>query len=573
MPALRSPRAPGAAGRGWTRARGRAAETLARLLAVAQRRRRLWRRLAGVLAWTLAMAASVAVHDGLARLDWRVLAALDRQPAAWPGRLAVLDLGWDRNPATKAALRARLAAALDALAALDTPPRIVVVDVAISAEPVGLEALRAAIGRLRARDVDIVQVTDLTMFPPGIAPRQAWEYQARSALYGSGDARYGHARFSHERGSAWYDPCVVVGDGSERDEVPAVPLLVAMLVERSLSFQCPVDGRPVVIKPGADRRAAADVRRWGDDRAPGAADGPLRALAGRVVVVGNVDHDRVGDWSGPLLLARAIGAAIATPGERGATLLHDPRHALAPIVGGSLATLALFALLRPAFPRGRWLGACALAAAFGGVVVVAAAVLALAELRILAFQVGHALVGIAATAALAWHASAADLRRRALYSDVASPEAGVAPRWDVFVSYSHTPAANIERVRRLVVEPLSALATTDGPLRVFFDERAIRIGCSWYFELAEGIERSRCFVAVYGGDYFAKNFCRFELQKAVVRDIAAQGRGFRVLPFRLDAAAEPPPEFRHLQYRVPADASEIVAAVRAALREQGVDAG
>jgi len=188
------------------------------------------------------------------------------------------------------------------------------------------------------------------------------------------------------------------------------------------------------------------------------------------------------------------------------------------------------------------------------------------------YQVSYVLIGIIMTTGLARNFTLSEIRDRALYTKISNSEPDAPPKWDVFISYSHSPHENIDRVRRDLVEPLRRMSTPDGALKVFFDESSIRVGNSWYMDLAEGIELSRCFVALYSSDYFRKSFCQFELRKAVVRDIVAQGRGFRVLPFKLDANADPLPEFSHLQYRVPANPAEMLQAVQAALAEQGIHA-
>lgn len=549
---------------------------LAAVLAALARPRAAWR-LAGYLAlWLLAMVAAVLVHDPFKRLDWWVLSRLDATGPAWPARLAVVDLDWNHDPAGLEAFRTQMTQALETLAAMDPPPAVVVVDVGVSTVPIALDRLRAALQALIARHVEVVQVVSLDAFQPGLDYGDALAYQGRVGVFPA-DTSFGHARFDYSgRGSAWYRPCETVlarAHGGGPPCVPAVPAVVAHRVDEGAALPDDAWARPVVILPPAAARAEAWVWRWTPGRGLVAPPGrPLTAtLGGRIVVLGDVDADVVDRWPGPVLLASAIGAAIATPATRGALLLDDGAWALGTAAVASLATLTVFALLRRADRRARHLGAAAIVAALVAALLLAGAVLLAREAGVLAYQVSFAAIGIAVSAAMAWSVASKALRQRALFTSVVADSTAAPTCWDVFVSYSHTPAANVRRVKHELVEPLRRLSTHDGPLRVFFDESAIRIGTSWYVELAEGIERSRCFVAVYGGDYFNKNFCRFELRKAVVRDIGAQGKGFRVLPFCLERKSELPPEFAHLQYRIPSGPEDMIVTVQATLRELGIE--
>ena len=55
-------------------------------------------------------------------------------------------------------------------------------------------------------------------------------------------------------------------------------------------------------------------------------------------------------------------------------------------------------------------------------------------------QVGYVVVMVVVALVLAWHAMRERLRERAMYTNVLGPPEQVDMVYDVFVSYSHTPA-------------------------------------------------------------------------------------------------------------------------------------
>ena len=124
---------------------------------------------------------------------------------------------------------------------------------------------------------------------------------------------------------------------------------------------------------------------------------------------------------------------------------------------------------------------------------------------------------------------------------------------------------NMTWVDREIVAPLEAAELDGRRLRVFIDRQSLRVGTWWYFDLAEKIESSHCMVAVYSSDYFRKNFCTFELGKAVVRDIAARGRGFAILPV-MRGSVQVPPAFSHLQFMAAGSPEVLVREVLDKLR-------
>ena len=530
--------------------------------------RTTWRPAGLVVAWVVLMLAATQVLDPLKRLDWQLLEALDVGAKQWPSTVEIVDLQWDADPAHTDVLRRNTAAVLETLATLK--PRMVVVDVTLSRLPIELPALNKAVTELGRAGVHIIAAVGPEQYPPGLDRREAQQrLGADQALYGD-FAEFGHTDFVYSDGQQpTYKPCQPLHDGSCLVSVP--DLVVAKLLNRAPVEKA--DALPVVFAPGAAALREGHVwQRHG--RALTLAAGPaagVTTLRDRIVIVGNLAYDRVGPWAGPELLAWAIADAVAPHSEPRVTLLRHPSWAGASALAFSGVALGMFVLLRLWDPRGHRIGVAALASAAGAIAVLALTVLSLClGLDIAHYQVAYSLAGVAIAAMLAWRAAAKAVLRRALYTSISDARPDTPARWDVFVSYSHSPPGNIARVRGQIVEPLRRCRVGERPMGVFFDESAIRVGMSWYTELAEGIEHSSCVVAVYTSDYFRKSFCLFEMRKAVVRDIADRGQTFRVLPILPDANVVPPAEFNHLQYGKDCDPGRVVQTVSQALKDLGL---
>ena len=161
------------------------------------------------------------------------------------------------------------------------------------------------------------------------------------------------------------------------------------------------------------------------------------------------------------------------------------------------------------------------------------------------------------------------LRERALQEDVSTgAQAPLADVYDIFLSYSRTPKENAAWVAENLYVPLSKQLIDGRPLRVFFDQTSIRVGSAWYFKLAESIQGSRCFVAVYSDEYFQKDFCKFEMGKAAVRLI--KDRHFAVVPI-MRGDVKVPPAFEHIQSLPATTPAEMVAQIVAALPAKVAD--
>lgn len=87
---------------------------------------------------------------------------------------------------------------------------------------------------------------------------------------------------------------------------------------------------------------------------------------------------------------------------------------------------------------------------------------------------------------------------------------------DVFISYSRKLQP---WVTQNVYKPLAAWR---GKERIFFDEHSIPGGVGWLVHLAQAISECRHFLAICCKPYFISPYCKWELQKAFMRDPAGE---------------------------------------------------
>lgn len=527
-----------------------------------------WRPAGMAIAWVVLMLAATQVLGPLKSMDWRLLQALDAEPKQWPSTIEIVDLEWDHDPAKTDILRGRVADVLEILS--EQKPRIVVVDVTLSMLPIELARLNHAVTMLGGAGVPIVAAVGPEHYLPGLGRQEAQRRLGGDpGLYGK-YAEFGHTDFLHVEGQQpSYRPCEPLRTGGCLASVPEI--VAARFFNRAPEEKA--DALPVVFTPGSPALLEGHVWQLSDRRLVQAADPTAdgTTLGGRIVIVGSMRHDRVGPWAGAEVLAWAIADALATRRDPHVTLLRHPAWAAASAMAFSGLALGLFILLRRRDPRGHRIGITAWVGAAGSMAALALTVPALRwGLSVAHYQVAYSLVGVVFATMLARRAAAIAVLTRALYTSISGAGPAADAHWDVFISYSHSPPGNMARVREQIVEPLRRCRVGERPMRVFFDESAIRVGTSWYTELAEGIERSSCFVAVYTSDYFRKSFCLFEMRKAVMRDIADRGQTFRVLPIPLDENVVPPAEFSHLQYGKDCDPSRVVQTVSQALKDLGL---
>lgn len=537
------------------------------------------------LVFLLLLALTTALKPGFEALDWRVFAALDGRRPPWPAEFHLVDVPWDLNPAGIEAFRLDLTRVLQALAALDTPPRAVVLDLAISALPLGLtDDLASALDWLRGRGTPVFAGVDLRHPVTGEPDAAYLERHAKTQVYDR-IRGFGHNEYKVVGRAVWYEPCIVLRGGDPQAPICEGALAVTVaetLVGRPYDRQ--PDQRPVVVNlQGAHAPAS---HRWVVDAAAGGALGhpdaadelaAAQALAHKVVVVGNLQHDRIGmlgDRPGTEVVALTVADQIARDASVAPLrLLTHAGWLLGFTALFSVAGVLCFSALRRRVPALRlnlsaaW--ALAVLAMLGALVLVVVGLRLVADL--VYPQVSFVALATVYAVSLSAHRARMKLRARAMQEDVSGGTPGGAVEdYDVFISYSRTPKENAAWVAANLAEPLARAQVDGRPLRVFFDQTSIRVGTSWYFKLAEAIQGSRCFVAVYTDEYFHKDFCRFEMGKAAVRLV--RDRQFAVVPI-VRGEVKVPAAFEHIQTLPAGDAARMVAQILAQLPPQAPQDG
>lgn len=341
-----------------------------------------------------------------------------------------------------------------------------------------------------------------------------------------------------------------------------------------------VGQRPIIVnlqgaRAPATHRWVVDAAARGVLRHPDAAAEPTqpKALAHAVVVVGNLRHDRIrmlGDRPGTEVVALTVADQIVPVAPL--RLLTHWGALLGFTAFFSLSGVLCFSASRRRVPALR----LNLSAAWGLAMLAMLAGLALLVVALRWWfgnvypQVSFVALATFYAVSLSAHRARMRLRARAMQEDVSGGARGAAAEaYDVFISYSRTPKENAAWVAANLAEPLARRQIGGRPLRVFFDQTSIRVGTSWYFKLAEAIQSSRCFVAVYTDEYFQKDFCRFEMGKAAVRLV--KDRQFAVVPI-VRGEVKVPAAFEHIQTLAAGDADQMVAQVVAQLPSPAPDA-
>jgi hypothetical protein len=461
----------------------------------------------------LALIVAITVLTDWRELDWRLFVRL-LQPGTprWSQDLVVIDV--PANPAI-AVFRARLIGLMERIAeGQDAIPRAVVLDVQITPEPEKLEQLEAAIRRLQGKGVKVYAAID-PRHPSGLQLMPDYMTQHAARLYGGVLDGAGHTLFEMSAGVAKYDPYLDLGRGI------SIPALAVKLAEDLWNRPLNAPNRPIILVLGDARTVAAHSLRFEAGRLRPVADRAAAApLHGKVAIVGSLHEDLPTGAapSGPERLAWAVAARAATLDNRFEVevLANIPLLIAATLLYAG-ATVAVAIFVYRVFPRTHtYHGVILAAAVVAPTAVLVAGILLLAKVRLVYPQVTLPFVGIVLAAALSWW-----FARRYLIARVADPASDpLDEEYDVFVSYTRTPPENEAWVREHVVQPLNAAAGPTGKaLRVFFDQRTIRPGELWFKRLAHAIHASRFFLPVYSAEYFSRDFCQMEMERAAVRQV------------------------------------------------------
>jgi hypothetical protein len=496
---------------------------------------------------------------------------LTRPPAPGEG-IRLIDIDYPDESRREQPLRYReaLGSALTQLAALPAPPRTILIDVWLSSNPAGAEAVTAGIAALRAKGAKIyaaVSVKD--RHGQNSADFMKWHHEA---IYSSMDG-YGHTELDYGFGVLKYERELVLPMPQAKMRVPALPIRAAIEPERAdalpASLVIPLGGDDA-FKPFTHRLAHATAKI--EPAIP--ADASLT-----YAIVGSFteDSDNLLKRPGPLLLAWALSDLLAGK----ASVAREPlNHPLALL--GLAALAALFALgafelsfriLRGRVAPSRWnalarwlaLAAFLLSAVTllctGGIVLMAGRVIPVA------FPTACAALGSASAWAGARRWSANEQMRR----EMAGGGEERAVQYDVFVSYAHDPPANKAWVKSAIVAPLTALHHADGtPYRIFFDETEIKVGRQWKTEIELALLGTRCFLPVYSEDYFQRPYCREEIE--IADQLRIEGR-LRMFPVARAPERVPERYLRKVQYidarDAPAFMDELIPQITVAcLRER-----
>lgn len=481
--------------------------------------------------------------------DWALHAWMSQgQPVRLSPDVYLLELDYDTD---RAHYRASVCQALRRLASHPPDvPRAVALDIQFENEPSGLLELERCIEEVQRAGLRIYAAINPLDSSGNVTPDFMQRHASR--LYREVLDGFGHTRFDHLFGAAKYDPYLALNSTLS---VPALPIKLAEDL-----FGRPVmrTDEPIMLATGV----MPDTQRLAlkSGTLQGACTGSC--LRGKLLLVGSpaADVSPLGRRAGPELLAWALSErilpadlAVARP------LTHLGLLAVLVVVFTALTLWFAGWLLRRASLR---MGE--------GMVVLTALAVALALLALLvagmrALDLSYARVSLVVAAILLTAAvSLAFVRKRALVTELTGTPTEDGDRYDVFISYSRT-ADNAQWVRREIYESLCKMTTPEGrPLRLFFDIASLSIGVYWYSRLTRAIAGSRMFVAIYSEDYFDKPFCRFEVERAFIREAIEPGF---VLPVAR-AVQHIPQQYAHVQALDAATDPNFVEALKRAIDER-----
>jgi hypothetical protein len=509
------------------------------------------RLLSGVL--VLALAVMLAVAGGAPGIwqmgDHLVFRSLylAQPPAPGPGiRLIDIDYPDEARREQPERYRAALHSALTQLAVLPAPPRTVLIDIWLSSNPAGAEAVMNGITALRAKGTRIYAAVD----PKDRHGKYTADFMKshHEVIYSSVLDGYGHTQLDHAFGVLKYERDLVLPTAAGELRLPALPIRAVIDAAHAdalpASLVIPL-GTDDAFKPFTHRLAGA-AGRFEPPIPPDAA--PSHVIIGSI----GEDSDNVLRRPGPLLLAWALSDLIAGKASVAREPLNHPAAWLGLAALAALLAWGAFALafrtVRGRVAPARWgaLTAWLAVAAFlltvmillgiGGIVLLAGRVIPIA------YPAACGALG----AAFAWLGARRWIADERVRHEMTRSGEERAVQYDVFVSYAHDPAENRAWVKHAIVAPLAALRHADGtPYRIFFDEAAIKVGTQWKTEIELALLGTRCFVPVYSERYFERPYCREEIE--IADQLRIEGR-LRILPVARAVDGVPERYLRKAQY-------------------------
>lgn len=497
------------------------------------------------------LAVALALAGGLAGLWQHIDFAIYRQLylTATPqpdGRVQLVDVAYppDAREGRMQAFRESQAAALRALAALDPPPRTVLLDIWISSAADGVPALSAAVEALRRRGTRVYAAVEPKDRHGAL--RGDFMLQHHVPFYTQVVDGFGHTQLDTAGGLLYFRCRLGVASGQGEMQLTALPLMA------SPGRDCR-EGT-LVVPLGADAAFKGLTHRLALD-GTGFAPPFERAAMPELVIVGSLaeDSDNPLARAGPVLLAWAVTElARSGPGTARQPLNH-PVAAIGLALAAWVATLVAYRLsfrvLRVRVTPPRW---PLLAGALLPFSLACAALLLLAGAGLVAMNDGPVVplampLAIGCLAAFrAWRSAQHWVRAEQLRAELAAGGEERAIAYDVFVSYAHDPPEHKAWVKAQVVAPLAAMRQADGrPLRIFFDESSIKVGRRWKAEIELALLGTRCFVPVYSDAYFERPYCREEME--IADQLRIEGR-LQMFPVARAVGAIPERYLRKLQY-------------------------
>lgn len=440
-----------------------------------------------------------------------------RQPPVPDAGVRLIDIEYPEETRQDQPTRFRQAvgSALTQLAALKVPPRVVLIDVWISSNPEGAEALIKGIAALRARGTKVYAAVD----PKDRHGNYTADFMKthHEAIYTSALDGYGHTQLDYGFGILKYDRELLLSRAPMEMRLPALPIRAAFEPDRAdelpASLVIPL-GADALFKPVTHRLARGSARIH-----------PAIPADGSVTyaIIGSFkeDSDNLLERPGPLLVAWALSDLVAGK----ASVAREPlNHPLALFGMAALAALLAFAIFELSFRMARvkvpppswdtltWVlppTAFVLSAlgvlGIGGIVLLSGRVI----------PVAFPLTCAALASAFAWFAAREWVADERLLLDLAAAREKRTVKYDVFISYCHEPPENKAWVKDSILAPLAALRRPDGKAyEIFFDERSIKVGRRWKREIELALLGTRCFVPVYSEAYFSRPYCEEELEIA-----------------------------------------------------------
>ena len=481
--------------------------------------------------------------------DHLVFRSLYLRQTPTPGtgiRLIDIDYPDDVKREQPQRYREAIGAALTQLAALPAPPRTVLIDIWMSTNPEGADAVIQGIAALRAKGARVYAAVD----PKGRHGKNSGDFMKshHEGIYASALDGYGHTQLEYGFGVLKYERELTMPTPGGEIRLAALPVRAAIEDDRADILPA-----SLVIPLGDDAAFKPFMHRLADGAAK--IEPPIPAAAPAIyVIVGSLaaDSDNVLDRPGPLLLAWALADLTAGKASVAREPLNHPVALLALAAFAGLLAVGAFALTfrvvrsRVAPSRWKplvsWLGLAAFV--FSAIALVCAGGIALLAGRVI--PVAFPIACAALASVYGWLGGRRWIADEQVRREMAGTSEERATQYDVFVSYAHDPPENTAWVKSAIVAPLAALRHPDGrPYRIFFDEASINVGRQWKSQIELALLGTRCFLPVYSARYFERPYCREEME--IADQLRIEGR-LRMFPVAREVTDVPERYLRKVQY-------------------------